>query len=329
MADIQKQFEQFHDTIRVDYDMADELREKRDIVLGRLNKYLKEHDLPVPRVLLQGSYKMKTGTKPIAELEYDIDIGLRFDFHEDEHSAAQVRKWVYDAVKDHTSRVDDKGPCIRVYYEKGFHLDLVIYAVWEEKGMDQYRLAHKSGGWRPANPPALLEYVDRYRENFKGTEDNGTKTDQFRRCVRYLRRWNDVCLPFEHEEKPCGLAFVLLAVQRGLRPAIFVDDRPDDRTALEKFSNDIAQTLDRLEAKKPTPEFEDMFGRVSESEMKKLKQRFGVLRDRLREAGRTTDPINACELLKEVLGDDFPVPEPAEVAKRSNAPAILTSSRSA
>jgi hypothetical protein len=329
MADIQKQFEQFHETIRVDYDMADELREKRDIVLERLNKYLKDKAHPLPRVLLQGSYKMKTGTQPIAELEYDIDIGLRFDFHEDEYSTLQVRKWVYDAVKDHTMRVDDKGPCIRVCYEKGFHLDLVVYAVWEGGGTEQYRLAHKTRGWRPANPPALLEYVDRYRESFKGTKDNATKTDQFRRCVRYLRRWNDVCVPFEHEEKACGLAFILLAVQRGLRPAIFIDDRPDDRAALERFTNEIAQTPGRLEAKKPTPEHEDMFGRISEAEMKKLKERFAILRDRLREAGRTADPVRACELLAEVLGEDFPVPQHVEVAQRSKAPAIITSSRSA
>lgn len=329
MADVQKYFERFHEVIRVDYDMADELREKRDIIIKRINKYLQDRDLPQPRVLLQGSYKMKTGTKPIADLEYDIDIGLRFDFREDEHPAAQVRKWVYDAVKDHTSHVEDKGPCIRVLYEKGFHLDLVVYAVWEVGGVEQHRLAHKTNGWRPTDPPALLDYVDRFRDNFKETEDSATKTDQFRRCVRCIRRWNDVCLPFEDEGKACGLAFVLLAIQRGLSRAMFVDGRADDRTALERFVHAIVQTPGRLEARKPTPEYEDVFGRISHSEMSKLKERFGTLGDRLEEAGRTSDPVRACELLREVFGGDFPVPEHAEVATKSKAPAILTSSRSA
>lgn len=129
MADVQKQFEKFHETIRVDYDMSSELREKRDIVVEKIKKFLREKGLPSCEVLLQGSYKMKTSVQPIEDLEYDIDIGLRFAIHEDDHDAATVRGWVYDAVSDHTMRVEDKGPCVRVYYAKGYHLDLVTYAV--------------------------------------------------------------------------------------------------------------------------------------------------------------------------------------------------------
>lgn len=329
MADVQKQFEQFHARIRVDYDMADELREKRDIVVKRIEAYLRAHQLPRFRVLLQGSYKMKTGVKPIADLEYDIDIGLRFDMHETEYTASEVRAWVYEAVKEHTNRVEDKGPCIRVAYEKGFHLDLVVYAVWEESGQETYRLAHKTNGWRHADPPALLAHVDAYRKQFEGTEDDASKTDQFRRCVRYLRRWNDVSVPHEEEGKVTGLGFMLLAMQRGLGKRLFVDGRPDDRASLESFSRDVANTFGRIIAKKPTPEFEDLFARVSEEEMTNLKERFRVLAQRLQEAGRTTDPVEACERLHDVFGADFPIPDPSATARTTKAPAIITSSVSA
>ena len=140
MADIQKYFEQFHVAIRTDYDISQELRDKRDIVVDRVQRYLKQHSLPGCRVLLQGSYKMKTGVKPIANLEYDIDIGLRFDFRPEDYKAEDVRQWVYEAVKDHTNRCEDRGPCVRVVYEKGFHLDLVIYATWDEGATELYRL---------------------------------------------------------------------------------------------------------------------------------------------------------------------------------------------
>src|SRR5579862_3925576 len=329
MADIQKQFEQFHSTIRVDYDMSSDLREKRDIVVARVQKYLKDKGLPGIRVLLQGSYKMKTGSKPIEDLEYDIDIGLRFDFKEGEYTAAEVRKWIYDAVKDHTKRCEDMGPCIRVVYEAGFHLDLVTYCVWTDFfGQEQYRLAHKKNGWRPADPPKLLDHVAKCREPFAGTEDNDTKTDQFRRCVRALRRWNDVRKPFEDEQKPTGLAYVLLCCEK-LAPAKFLDDRPDDRKALQTIARNVSQAFFRITTKKPTPEYEDMFSRLSDDEMTQFKKDLGKLANALEKAGSMADPVEACKLLQKHFGSDFPVPEPEETAKRSNAPAITISSVSA
>ena len=331
MADVQKQFEKFHATIRVDYDMSSELRDKRDIVVERIRDHLKKNGLPVCDVLLQGSYKMKTGVKPIVDLEYDIDIGLRFPFHETEYDAKTVRGWVYDAVKNHTKRIEDKGPCIRVVYEAGFHLDLVTYAVWTDAaGNEQYRLAHKSNGWRPADPPALLEYVRSYRKaNFANTEDNETKTDQFRRCVRALRRWNDVHNPFEGNSKPTGLALVLLAIQRGMSKHTFLDGRSDDRAALAALTRAVANTFGRVTAKKPTPEHEEMFSRLSDSDMDTFKTRMATLADALEFAGNATDPVKACETLQGVFGSDFPVPEKEDTAARTRAPAIIPSRTSA
>ena len=49
MADIQKQFEKFHDTIRIDYELSKPLREKRDIILNRIRKHLKDN---VPRLTM-------------------------------------------------------------------------------------------------------------------------------------------------------------------------------------------------------------------------------------------------------------------------------------
>lgn len=330
MADVQKQFEEFHEKIRMDYEMASELREKRDAVLRRIRKYLKDNDLPGFREIGQGSYTMKTGTKPIEDLEHDIDVGLRFDFHENDYTADEVRGWIYEAVKEHTQRIEKKKPCIRVVYEAGYHIDITSYAVWDEGGKEQFRLARKDTGWTHADPPALLDYVNNFREtNFKDTEDNATKTDQFRRNVRSLRRWNDVCLPFESKSKPVGLAFVLLAVQRPLTRSTFLDGWPDDRQSLATFTRSVASTIGRVIAKKPTPVYDDLFVRMSDSEMDEFKERMGTLADALEFAGRTADPVKACERLREVFGEDFPVPEAKDTATRTRAPAIVTSSSSA
>src|SRR4051794_29827650 len=61
MAKLQRYFEQFHEKIRADYDMNKTLREKKDIILNRIRKHLKENGRPSFDELLQGSYRMGTG----------------------------------------------------------------------------------------------------------------------------------------------------------------------------------------------------------------------------------------------------------------------------
>lgn len=333
MAEVQQQFEKFHSVVRMDYDMASELAAKRDAVLRRIKKYMTENGHPVPRELLQGSYKMKTGTKPPpgSDLEYDIDVGLRFDIHEDDCTAAKVRGWVMAAVKKHTDDVHEKKPCIRVVYEKGYHVDITCYAVWEENGTDQYRLARKDTGWTPEDPPAILKHVDDHRAaHFADTDDTETKTDQFRRCVRALRRSLDIWMPDESRGKPVGLALVLLAVKQGLTKQKSIDlKRCDDRKSLELFTQKLSNSPGRLVARKPTGSQEDLLRRLDDGQMVSLKAWFGRVADALAFAGTATDPVKACKRLQEVFGLEFPVPEEKETARPTMAPAVVTSSSSA
>jgi hypothetical protein len=329
MANVQKQFEQFHYAIRMDYEHSSTLREKRDIILNRIRKHLADNKRPAFAELLQGSYKMKTGVIPIEDLEYDIDVGLRFSFKENDFTAEDVRKWVFEAVDGHTQKVVEKGPCIRVTYSDGYHVDLVSYACWDDvAGITQYRLAHKDNGWVPADPPALLDFVKEAREPYSDTKDTSTQTDQFRRCVRYLRRWDDKASPEVSNEKPTGLAFVLLSVKH-LVPRTFLAGGPDDRSALYELAWAAANTIGRISAYKPTPQYEDMFGRISKNGMEALKGRFASLCNALTRADNELDPVDACEILREQFGDDFPVPAPEDTATKTAAPAVTVSSSSA
>jgi hypothetical protein len=256
MANIQKYFEIFHDEIRTDYDMNSDLREKKDIVVNLVKNSLKDKGRPICKELLQGSYRVGTGIKSIEDLEYDIDVGLRFPFKDSEYAGNIVRDWVYEAVDGHTDKVEKKGPCIRVTYSKGFHVDLVVYANWTEGEIDQYRLAHATKGWRLGDPPAMLEFVKNARKPFEGTEDDKTSTDQFRRIVRGLKRWNDEAIPTEEIFKPTGLALLLFA-EKYLQASKSWDGSADDLTAFQNVAASGANLLDRISITKPTPEYED------------------------------------------------------------------------
>ena len=165
-------------------------------------------------------------------------------------------------------------------------MDLVCYAVWDDIGRaTQYRLAHKSSGWLPANPPALIEHVRTRRAAFDGTED-ATGTDQLRRSVRYLKRWNDEAIQRESSDKPTGLAFTLLCCE-SLNMRTFLDRKPDDLTALQELARSAADRSGRIVLLKPTPEYEDILARLTEDQMTKLKARFGKLRMPCRRPRRT------------------------------------------
>lgn len=329
MAELQKYLEQFHDTIRIDYDMSEELREKRDIILNRIRSYLKRNDLPAFAERLQGSYAMKTGVKPIKNDEYDIDVGLRFKIAENDHSANEVRDWVYTAVEGHTEQVKDKGPCARVTYADGYHVDLVCYAVWEDElGSQQFRLAHRRKGWRPADPPGLLDFVRNVVERFKDTEDSATKTDQFRRVVRYLRRWVDETTPTGTRGQVSGLALVLLAAEH-LQLCQGWDGLPNDAEALQGLASRIGESTGRIVVRKPTPEYEDLFEHLSDREIENLLKSFQKLANVLQYAReQEVDPVEACKTLQSVFGKDFPVPRIEETARKTRGPAIVPSSSS-
>jgi hypothetical protein len=334
MANVQVEFEQFHKQIRTYYEINETLRDKKDIIVRRVRKHLEKNNLPLCVEFIQGSYKMKVGICAVAGLEYDIDVGLRFSFDQSKYTPTTVRSWVFDAVEDHTEAVEQKPSCIRVTYADGYHVDLVAYAWWDDDSdHEQYRLAHESKGWRPADPPALVEHVNNARKPFADTKDVATQTDQFRRIVRYLKRWNDRAMPFESKNKPSGIALVLLAERHLNSPRTTWDGTSDDGAALEQVAQAAELTVGRISITKPTPEHEDLFGGMSEQGMTDLKKRFGELRKALVDARNTSDVQTACKRLREVLGDDFPCPDPnakkKEEARKTAAPAVISSASSA
>src|SRR5262249_29004655 len=133
----------------------------------------------------------------------------------------------------------------------------------------------------------------------------------------------------EGPSKPSGLAYTLLAIDTLPGPVKSWDGATDDLEALRRLAASAAGMFGRIAAKKPTPEVEDMFARLSDDEMNALKRRFAMLAEGLAQAANEPDPVKACTTVRRLLGDDFPVPEPKDTATKTRAPAIVTSSSSA
>jgi hypothetical protein len=331
MADVQSYFEKFHVEIRTDYEMNKTLRDKRDIILAKIKKHVDESSLPRFERILQGSYIMGTGIVPQPGEDYDIDIGLAFHVNVADYPEPNVvRGWMLDAVGEHTADVQNRGPCIRVNYRDRFHVDLVVYGRESVNAHEHLRLGHKSRGWIPADPHGLRSYVDEAREPFGTTKDSATQTDQLRRVIRYLKRWNDHAIPNPSSDKPTGIALTMLAIKALPSPCVrWFDNSSDDAAALDRIACHAETLFPRISATKPTPEHEDLFSGICDASISELRDRFTTLRATLRAVAANADPHEACKALAEVFGPDFPIPKQSETGRSSNAPAIITSSASA
>ncbi len=81
MANLQAQFNKFHNTIKIDFDDNKLLRDKRDLIIGNLRDGLRKLfsiHAPTFNHFNQGSHDLATGVEPLLGEDYDIDVGIIF-----------------------------------------------------------------------------------------------------------------------------------------------------------------------------------------------------------------------------------------------------------
>ena len=163
MINLQKEFIEFDDKIKLSYDDNSELREKRDILLKKLKENISK-DAASFTHFNQGSYAMMTGIKPDSG-DYDIDVGLRFSLtREDYPDPVSVKQWVYDALNGHTKKVEIRRSCVTVTYqedgEDAYHVDFACYADEDDNlyiGKGKKNSEKENRFWDESDPMGLIE----------------------------------------------------------------------------------------------------------------------------------------------------------------------------
>jgi hypothetical protein len=351
MANIQAQFKTFDETIRLRrFKENATLREKRDIIRRKLEINLPavfaRHDAPCPEFyfLDQGSYEMDTGVKPLTG-DFDIDQGLYFKISTEAYPDPVVLKErVLEALDGHTKKVEMRRSCVTVFYqcdgEPIYHVDIAVFTegAYNADGKDRTSKGKQHSApeyrvWQVSNPAALTE---RIWEKYTG-EDRA----QFRRVVRYWKRWRDVNFDDAGNGKPNGIGLTVLTYDR-LVPTYsdpFVGTPDDLRAMLTLVEATLARFQDvwdeteqrfvrRLVVTLPVEPWTDTFAKMTANQMTEFERKMIVLRDTLAYADGVADPVAACERLQEVFGEDFPVPARQESAS-THPPAIVSSGNSA
>jgi len=346
MANVQKQFEEFNGNIRLGrFDQNQTLREKRDIIRRKVNEELpgvfEDHDEDCPdwKFYDQGSYDMDLGVKPLNG-DFDIDQGLYFDVRAADYDPVTLKRRVHAALDGHTDEVRIRKPCVTVFYHRDgehiYHVDIAVYSSASQNSDGKSRLAvgrestpADKREWQISSPRNLKEKI---LSKFEGTD-----RDQFRRIVRYLKRWKDKNFSADGNAAPLGIGLTV-QVYQDLQATYFdrFAGKADDLGGLRKL---IPAILSHFEAKwslekgwtrrlvvpLPVEPWNDLFEQMTDRQIEDYEEKLKKLRDALNEAAAEVDPVVACKKLRKVFGDDFPVPEETETAKQHGRPIVSSS----
>jgi hypothetical protein len=353
MANVQAQLEQFNQTIKMErFKNNATLREKRDIIRGKLDDKLpavfERYGEQCPKYTFsnQGGYKIGTGIKPPDGSEFDIDQGLYFQVGTGTYPDPVVlKKRVHEALDGHTDKVRIRKPCVTVTYhlegEAAYHVDFAVYSdrAYQSDGTDRLARGISQSTpddcfWEPSDQKGLYEAI-------KAQYPDNTDRHQFRCIVRALKRWKDEKFPHGGQAAPRGIALTVAAYYF-FKPTYLdkVARKTDDLSALralvgailghfqQRLSAETFTMVRRLEVKLPVAPQDDLFARMTDTQMAAFEEKLTALQQALDEAAAEVDPVRACEKLQKVFGNDFPVPARSETAK-SHGPAISSSSSSA
>ena len=295
---LQTYFKEFNKVIKMDYDVKSELKEKRDILLGILRN---DDDMPAFDEYNQGSYSMHLGVEPL-DKEYDIDVGLRFHVNRDDYEPMDLKEKIRDLLKNHTEYgAKIKKPCVTVTYKKdgeaAYHVDLVTY-VYEDKDDSDSQLYLARGKnrdseetcWEKSGPVGLVEYVN---DKYKG-DDNKEDREKY----DYI------------EEKYCydDLQAVISFAKEIQKLFVF------------KEVNENGRLMYTIEYNLPSSlNFEsdvNLFRKMSDNYMTDFKEKIDDLVDDLEAVKSETDEVEQCKMLSKIFGDDFPIPEKKNAAKK-------------
>jgi len=322
MAKLHPFFLKFHDVIKLGtYDEESNLRDKRDTLLANLKNGLPD-DMPSFSAFNQGSYALGTGIKPL-DGNYDIDVGVVFDAHSDDYEPVELKKQVRDALKHPKRTIAIRRPCVTVNYMRNgdpeYHVDLAIYTRGTDGKLHLAMGKENSGAehckWEIQDAEGLQNtIINRY---------SGDDRKQFRRIVRYLKRWRHY--NFNHGRlNSIGLT---VAAYRWFNPEkSWWDGAYNDMQALANLVSSMlgqfrqiyvdGQIVRRLVVTSPAEPGADLLAKMTNIQMTSFEDKLKTLQTALSDAASEVDQAVACKSMAKLFGDDFPIPDNEEASAK-------------
>ena len=339
---IQIHFDKFHNKIKLgrEDDAYRKARERDDSIMGEVRTAFREAGYPVVADFIQGSLKTNTGIVPKTG-DYDIDRAVVIDDGDAPENPLDPKIETLKVLEDRgfkNARI--KMPCVTAdYASENVHIDFIIY---KRLGERYYLAVGKKNSdedhreWSGADPLGLIDWINDHSNYGHDADEKGT---QFRRLVRYVKRWRDVQFSEGVAAKVFSIGLTVMVKQQ-FKPSFSTEGAKQDLTALHAtvaailgagYFKEEEPGRYRVHVNLPKEPWRDIFDSSSLDTGSQLYNKLKHLEERLGEAAGLSEEREQCKILNKLFGDDFEVPDPptgsskAKKAEYSSAGIVGTS----
>ena len=313
-AKLYKQFQDFHNTIKLDKETS-QLKEKRETlqtdIENKLPQKLEGIGIEITKSDLhffdQGSYRQNVSTGIVSDAP-DRDVAVDFELDiEAYNDPRKIKKCVRDALKIENKRNPlIKEPCVTVKYlkagEEKIHIDFPIYAKYD----GNYYLARgkefsQSYEWEHCDPHGLNYNLDKLFAGLENYSDSYSK-----------------------DQVPPSIALTLMAGDSFVYKT--TDGQDDDLAALSVVVNSIKNKYSyNWTTKKytityslPVRPWSNVFYKMTEDYQDRFYKKWCTLCTKVQNAVDVSEEYEAAKFLQEIFGTDFELP-PKPQAKTGTA----------
>ena len=306
-------------------------KDKDDSILSDIKAKFKEQGYTIKESFLQGSFSVLTAIKN-KDKDYDIDRSVVISSEDAPDDPVAPKKEVLAVLENRNfQNAKVKLPCITADYKsKKLHID---YTVYTKDDAGNYKLAVGKVGssdnikeWALSDPIGLRDWISS-SEGYG--ESPVSKRKQYKRLVRFMKRWRDEKFSEEVRKKIFSIGLTVM-IKNEYKPDSEATEVEDDLNVLKKVVDNIlsgsyfslvSSNPDqyRISVMLPKSPFKDIFQHKNSSGITidgsdknigtQLKNQLETLKGKLKDALDEKDEIKQCEILNKVFGSDFEIPE--------------------
>ena len=294
-------------------------RNRDDSITADVKQAFKDANYPTTSDFIQGSLATHTAIVPIKG-DYDVDRALVIDDSTAPENPVEPKQTTLDVLeKRGFKNAKIKKPCVTAdYASENVHIDFPIYKRKEES----YHLAigkknsdEKNREWSAADPRGLIDWInDSSSYGAEADKVNG----QFRRIVRYLKRWRDVQFSENVAKKVYSVGLTVMAKERfgsefdteGFRQDLIALRQTVENILNGAYFQAAGNGQYRVSVILPKKPWRNIFDGSSLDTGTQLHNKIKALKDKLVDAEKLDDEREQCKILNKLFGSDFVVPEP-------------------
>ncbi|CDH34206.1 nucleotidyltransferase [Xenorhabdus bovienii] len=336
---IQSKFNIFHKAIKLgrkdpEYKNA---RSKDDSITEDIKARFKENGYPIIEDFIQGSLATHTAIKEKGQ-DFDIDRAIVIEVSLAPDNPITPKEAVLEVLESRRFKnAKIKNPCVTADYKtENLHIDIPVYRRYEN---EQYELAigkrhsdENNREWSTAAPHELIDWInnsDKY--GLYGSE----KIAQYRRFVRYLKRWRN----FKFKKEVCKKIFsigITVMVKEQFQSSVNTEGFPDDLSALRatlygilnygNYFTEVEEDSYKVKVLLPVSPRQDIFYKSSTDTGTQFRNKLKSLLDTLDKVASEESESKQCDLLRSVFGEDFPKSTSSNSTGSSSAKTVFATS---